>query len=1120
MPHDDQVVELLLRYEQLKEQGQAITPEELCWDCPELIDSVRKGIRNLAILSPMLDTPEQIDSIQTPSDPYQTITSNGSNSAETSLEPGNATRFIQKNFHAKGGQGEVYKARDKELGREVALKRIQAPYADEPESRSRFLREAEITGKLEHPGIVPVYGLVKDENGRPCYAMRFIEGESLKDALEKFHQADKSKRDPSERNQTFRELLGRFVSACNTIAYAHSRGILHRDIKPANIMLGKYAATLVVDWGLARTFGRTEAEKSTAEETLRPTESMKHHLTQQGWARGTPAYMSPEQAAGRWDLISPAADIYGLGATLYTLLTGQAPFAGQKDLVLQKVKHGEFALPRSINAKISKPLERICLTAMALKPDDRYTTAKDLADDVGAWLADEAVKAWREPWSLRWGRWMRRHRPLVTAAASLLVTAIIGLATVIILLDKKQKETDEARIGEKEKKELADANLALADANLDLSKKAVDDLFILATNDPLLEEDNMRRVRKALLERALPFYEGFRAQRSEDPYIIAELAKTRFRVGKIQLELSRIAGAEEAFKEAIEAYQQVTLIAPEESENQARLAECFNALGVVQFFQGQNLAALNSYKRALGLRVELVGRFPENDEFSKDLAQSNENLGLLHQEMADIDSSGAAFRAALVLNKNLAKRHSDDPKFQIQFARCYFNSGRLHDLLGQRSESLLSFQESLAIARRLALKFPKVTAYRKICTSNYSYITELQGAAEDRISADKTYNESLETLKELVQGNPDVPDFQAEQARTYYKYGVFLSDSADQAKSGEMYNSALGIQRKLAQEHSDVPQYVFDLARTHRALGNLLVLEKKSSEAMSSYDAALDILKQFVGHHPEIPENRYQLAATYIDVGNLHHHNLAPKKAKEAYEAASDIMKQLIDDNPKVTKYRREQAVCFMQLGIIEFDNRQWDVASSFYKNALELWKRLVEDHPEIVEYRNNLAGTLVNLGQVALKEKNQADAKAYLEEAIPYHKECINKNPKNREYRQYYRENLDTMADVLLQLKNHAQLSKVAEQLEGIGLLEPGDSYKAARLTSLCVQLAKNDDNLSETVRIDLAKQYSDQAMMLLQGAVRKGFKDVARVKKDTDLEPLRQREDFNKLMAELEKK
>src|SRR5262249_31097966 len=159
--------------------------------------------------------------------------------------------------------GEVHVAADAELGRTVALKRVRPDRLAESGSLHRFLREAEITARLEHPGIVPVYGLVPDADGQPAYAMRFVEGETLKEAIDRFHQGE-----PSERRLAFRQLLGHFVAACNAVAYAHSRGVIHRDLKPANILLGKFGETLVVDWGLAKKVGRIDPAKADAEGTM------------------------------------------------------------------------------------------------------------------------------------------------------------------------------------------------------------------------------------------------------------------------------------------------------------------------------------------------------------------------------------------------------------------------------------------------------------------------------------------------------------------------------------------------------------------------------------------------------------------------------------------------------------------------------------------------------------------------------------------------------------------------------------------------------------------------------------------------------------------------------------
>jgi serine/threonine protein kinase/formylglycine-generating enzyme required for sulfatase activity len=348
-----------------------------------------------------------------------------------------AKRYRRIRFHAKGGIGEVHLAEDGELRREVALKRIQGQFSDDPECRRRFLLEAEITARLQHPGIVPIYGLVDDERGRPSYAMRFIEGVSLKDAIDAFHRADAAGLDEGRRSAALRKLLNRFVAACDAVEYAHSRGVIHRDLKPANIMLGQYGETLVIDWGLAKVLSppaRGTAPLRASNEAqprllLLPPTMVDDNATQSGQIVGTPHYMSPEQAAGKQELVGTASDVYGLGATLYTLLTGKPPIVGRsQDDVIDRARRGMLAPLRQSNAKAPAALGAVAVKAMALRQEYRYDSARALADDIERWMNDQPVSAYREPLLRRFARWRRNHKTLVgatTAAAAVMVLAVL-----------------------------------------------------------------------------------------------------------------------------------------------------------------------------------------------------------------------------------------------------------------------------------------------------------------------------------------------------------------------------------------------------------------------------------------------------------------------------------------------------------------------------------------------------------------------------------------------------------------------------------------------------------------------------------------------------------------------
>ena len=348
-PDDSRASDLLLRWEELREQGEDIVIEELCDGDTTLAEELRRRIATL----------EEMDPLCSATSRSLTHRDNGELGHATSSPPQRlaarcTSTYSDLRFHAAGGLGEVFMARGDDLHRDVALKFLKSRSARDPDSQRRFLQEAEVTGRLEHPGIVPVYSLGRDEEDRPCYAMRFIRGRTLDEAIHEFHVA-RVMAGPAERNHALRELINRLVSVCNTIAYAHGRGVLHRDIKPKNIMLGKYDETLVVDWGLARSFDQTTVERPGGEEPLRPGPG-------DGWSGkatvgviGTPAFMSPEQAAGEHARVGPGSDIYSLGATLYVMLTGRTAAAGRSfaDLI-ERVRRGDLVPPRQVGHDVPR----------------------------------------------------------------------------------------------------------------------------------------------------------------------------------------------------------------------------------------------------------------------------------------------------------------------------------------------------------------------------------------------------------------------------------------------------------------------------------------------------------------------------------------------------------------------------------------------------------------------------------------------------------------------------------------------------------------------------------------------------------------------------------------------
>ncbi|TWT91883.1 protein kinase domain-containing protein [Neorhodopirellula pilleata] len=386
-----------------------------------------------------------------------------------------ARRFSILRPHAQGGLGKVSVAKDLELNREVAFKEIRLQYADDESARARFLLEAEVTGGLEHPSIVPVYGMGFFPDGRPYYAMRFIKGQSLQDVVDRYHQTPTAS--VEERSVELRGLLQRFVAVCQAIEYAHSRGIIHRDIKPANIMLGSYGETLVVDWGLAKPLGQKDISsepigsvETTPDDPLQPVSGRSVEPTRMGSTIGTLQFMGPEQAAGRIDLIGPPADIYSLGATLYYLLTGRTSVTGKALAdVLKAIQSGDIAPPSTVLPGVSKSLDAICLKAMALKPEDRYVSARAMASDLERWMADEPVSVYVESQTDRMARWLRHNGAWFRAVSLATVAIIVVLLVAVVLISGQRNIADQQRLLAEN---LANEKSVLAARETELRKKA------------------------------------------------------------------------------------------------------------------------------------------------------------------------------------------------------------------------------------------------------------------------------------------------------------------------------------------------------------------------------------------------------------------------------------------------------------------------------------------------------------------------------------------------------------------------------------------------------------------------------------------------------------------------
>jgi tetratricopeptide (TPR) repeat protein/tRNA A-37 threonylcarbamoyl transferase component Bud32 len=705
-------------------------------------------------------------------------------------------RFRIVRFYAEGALGKVSVAHDAELHREVALKEIQDRFADNADSRNRFLLEAEITGALEHPGIVPVYGLGQHANGRPFYAMRFVRGDSLKDAIERFHRStlsDKGARRASDRGLEVRQLLGRFIDVCQAIQYAHDRGVLHRDLKPSNIMLGKYGETFVLDWGLAKVFarpGEVAAPREGAEPTLQAA-SAGSAETVAGTTIGTPQYMSPEQAAGQLAVLGPASDVYSLGATLFTLLTGKtAVVAGDTSAVIERVQKGDFPKPRAVKADVDPALEAICLKAMALQPADRYVSPRALAEDLERWLADEPVGAWPEPWTRRTRRLLGRHRTLVTAAAAALGVAVVGLLTATALLTSANEELDRERqraennaTDARRQQKNAEKQTELATAEATKARRISEVLVgMFEAPDPLgLAGTPLLTYKAGEALTALQILDQGAArvhkELGTEPEVQARLMDA---LGGVYIALGHPDKAAPLLEQALTVRDRL------KAGNDAELAATLHHLGMLHHIQGDYAKAEGYYSKALDLRRLRQDADPLPAAFTTFM------LAWLLTDAEDLERGEALFKEAIRLRRTcLDDDHRDVAIARLGLAAAYIHQGKYWEavdpsLRGFAALSKAQTKKNIPDAVGLFQRGVFAREFRE-----FAWLTGLGGLD----GAERNLRRSLElTEKFLGNSHPFAGYIHLELAKTHEVRG-------DPSKADESYRDALRIGKPFGLAH-------------------------------------------------------------------------------------------------------------------------------------------------------------------------------------------------------------------------------------------------------------------------------------------------------------------------------
>ena len=797
--------------------------------------------------------------------------------------------------HARGGLGEIFVALDEELHREVALKEMQEHHARDSVSRGRFLLEAEITGALEHPGIVPVYGMGQYRDGRPFYAMRFIKGDNLKSAIEHFHEADAPGRDTGERRLAFCQLLRRFLDVCNVIAYAHSRGVLHRDLKPGNIMLGKYGETLVIDWGLAKSVGRPEVGTIADERSLSPSSSSELAATEMGTTIGTPGYMSPEQAAGRLELVGPASDIYSLGATLYTLLAGRPPFTDRDSLdVLEKVQRGDFLPPGKIKASTPPPLEAICLKAMALRAEDRYASPHALAQDIEHWLADEPVPVYPDPLSSRVARWARRHKAAVTGAAALLVTAVVGLTLGILAVNQERRRTALVNTDLAAEQARTQAALEAEARRREQARAALDAMSSQVVEDWLAQQKSkdLTDAQKKFLRQALESYEAFSRDTGQEEKSRAGVAAASRRVGDIRYKLGQASEAEQAYRRSVDHYARLAADFPETPEYRHGLAMSQNDLGALLYVNGRVEDAESTWRNALTISKGLAGTVRDLPESRLTLARTYNRLGILLEETSRPKEAESAYRSALVIQQKLVADFATVPEHRDELARLHNNLGIVLKRTDRPKEAERAYRDAIAARQQLVTDYPTAPGYRRSLAATRSNLGNLFMETGRLKEAESCYRDALAIERQLAADFPSAPIYRHALSLSHYNVGEVTQKTNRPKEAESAYHDALAIQKQLVVDFPDVPNYHNDLAGTLVNLGDLLRQSRDYPGARRLYEAALPHHQAALKANPRDPDyheywcnNRAGLSETLLVVGD---HAGAALAAGQLIEAGAD----------------------------------------------------------------------------------------------------------------------------------------------------------------------------------------------------------------------------------------
>lgn len=872
----------------------------------------------------------------------------------------------------RGGMGQVFEAQQKSLRRRVAVKAMsigrtsarhghlgrKAADRSTQQLRGRFLREAEVTGGLQHPGIVPVYAVGAAQDGQPFYAMRLIEGESLHDAIERFHAAVRPGEDfVQSRGLEFRRLLRRLIDVCNAIEYAHSQKVIHRDLKPRNIMLGRFGETLVVDWGLAKL-----SDGAHLGDTLPLPSPENYSGTHQGSAVGTPAFMSPEQASGELDRLSPASDVYSLGATLYCLMTGKPAFDGKDVLaIFEQIKQGVFAPPRALQPSLPVALEAICLKAMARDRSVRYASAAALADDLDRWLADEPVSAYQESFSERCARWARRHRTWIRAASvtSLILAIGAGVSAWQIHLARQATEIRRQQ----------------AVSRLKQASEAAD-RWLTGVSTAIEFYPGLQEVRLGQLEKAAQFYDEFAQGASDDPALEVERGRTKLRLGDVRRILNDPRAAEQAYRSALELFNELLTRSP--VPDGARLEAVNSRVRLARTLaEGKRRAEADQlYLEAIAMADALLVESPESFRHRESWLAALVDRAVLCGAQQQWNEAEQLVSRAIKRWSVWQSENPSDARYQQSMAKIAAVGGEIAMGQGKWSEAYATLERASHSLAKLIQQDEHDASYRSDRGSTLvqmAIAARSLGRTQEEFQA---YQVALDEYRELKDAFPDVPEHRQNYALTQTDLAQIQLSWGETAEANATAQSAFDTFTSLA-EASGLLGDREGLGASADVLGQIQLDRGETDRARDSFLLAQAQFDYLLAESPQEPSYRHRwavvqshLAQTHLIAGG----EAGAKEAEQCLAMCREVLADLATDSAFPATYRQSAALAEYHCGSLLFEAGQKDSAIAALTEAKRHFNLLIDSPAPPPEYLDQFASFLTECIEPSLRDANLAE--------------------------------------------------------------------------------------------------------------------------------------------------